>query len=80
MRGEKIMDNLISLSSMTEAMRAKNILQKHRIFSNVKKISGSVAGKGCTFGIIVPKFTDRAYEILAQYGIFPIGRAFGDEE
>ena len=80
MRGEKIMDNLIRLSSMTEAMRAKNILQKHSIFSSVRKHSGSALGKGCTFGIAIQGSPERAYDILAKYGIFPLRSAFGDEE
>lgn len=73
------MENFIVLSSMTEALRAKNILEKYRIPSKVKQIPGKTTGRGCTFGLIVPNFKDRAIEILERYNIHPKGRASGDE-
>lgn len=72
------MDNLVALSSMTEALRAKSILEKYRIPSRVQRIPGSVTGKGCTFGLIIPQYRERAIEVLARYNIYPKGRASGD--
>jgi len=72
------MENFIILASMTEALRAKNILDRYRIPSRVKQIQGSESGRGCTFGLFVPKYIQRAVEILVRYNIHPKGRASGD--
>lgn len=79
MRGDKTMDNTIRLSSMTEALRGKNILQKHRIYSNVQRISGNNLKSGCSYGLVIPRYFDRALEILSNYNIHPVGRASGDD-
>ena len=73
------MENLIRLSSMTEAMRAKSILQKYRIFCKVQRISGKSSERGCSFGILIPNNFEKALAILADYNIYPVGRAWGDD-
>lgn len=72
------MNNFIKLTSMTEAIKSKNILYRNGINSYVKKYSGNNSSRGCTFGIFVPYKFNKAVEVLEKNGINCSGRAFGD--
>lgn len=74
------MENYIKLASTTEAMRAKNILFKHGIRSQVKRISSKGISGNCSFGIVTFAKTDKVYDILEKYHIYPQGRAYGDND
>ncbi len=69
------MDNLIKLSSVTQAMKARDILRKHGISSKIHRIP-AVKGKGaCSYGLLINNKLDKAVEILRNNNIKVTGRA-----
>ncbi len=69
------MDNLIKLSSVTQAMKARDILKKHGIFSKVYRIP-AVKGQGaCSYGVLIKNRLSEAVDILRENNIRIIGRA-----
>ncbi len=75
----KIMDNLLQLSSVTEAMRARDLLKKHRIRALVKRIPASKGRGACSYGLKIYGDYNKAEGILLQNGIMVHGRAPGEE-
>ena len=71
----KTVDNLIKLSSVTQAMKARDILRKHGINSKVHRIP-AVKGQGaCSYGLLINKNLIKAVEILRDNNIKIAGRA-----
>ena len=66
---------LILLPSVTYAMKAKGILDKHNIRSYIQRTPRSVAVKSCGYCVFVPKRADEAERILRSSGIRIVGRA-----
>ena len=71
------MENFIKLSSMTEAMKCKRLLQRYGIFSQIKRITNKQTG--CSVGIYVVRNIDMAIEILMRNHIYPQGQVVGDD-
>ncbi|MBQ7504126.1 MAG: DUF3343 domain-containing protein [Ruminococcus sp.] len=72
------MDNLVKLSSLTSALRAKDILKYHGIFSKVTRIPSS-SGKGnCSYGLKINNKIQEAVSILRENNIKVSGRALED--
>ncbi|MEE3427657.1 MAG: DUF3343 domain-containing protein [Ruminococcus sp.] len=69
------MDNLIRLSSVTSAMRAKDILKKHGIYSKVQRIPAKRGQGSCSYGILLKNNIEKAVDILNDYNIKFLGRA-----
>ena len=72
------MDNLIKLSSVTHAMRASDILKKHRIKSKVIRIPASRGTGNCSYGLRIDKRLNEAVRILRENNIKVSGRAWED--
>ena len=72
------MDNLIKLSSLTSAMRAKDILKQHNINSKVARISSSNGKGNCSYGLKINNRLQEAVGILRNNGIKVSGRALED--
>ena len=72
------MDNLIRLSSMTLAMRARDILKKHGIKSKVTRIQPSRGRGSCSYGLKIDNRLYEAVDILRNNNIKVSGRALGD--
>ncbi|MCR5653616.1 MAG: DUF3343 domain-containing protein [Ruminococcus sp.] len=72
------MDNLIRLSSMTQAMRARDILKKHGIKSKVTRIQPSRDRGSCSYGLKIDNRLYEAVDILRNNNIKVSGRALGD--
>ncbi len=69
------MDNLIILSSVTQSMKARDILKSNGITSKVHRIP-AYKGKGaCSYGLIINKDIEKALEILKDNEINVVGRA-----
>lgn len=69
------MDNLIKLSSVTQAMRAKDILRQNGIYSKVHRIP-AVKGKGaCSYGLLINRNLNEAVSILLDNNIKIQGRS-----
>ncbi len=69
-------DKMIQLSSVTQAMRARDILRSYRIRCAVKRMTSK--GKGpCSYGLVIYNDFERALEILEDKGINYVGRAVG---
>lgn len=69
------MDNLIKLSSVTQAMKARDILKKHGINSKLHRIPAEKGQGACSYGLIINRDIKRAAEILRENDINVIGRA-----
>lgn len=71
------MDNLIKLSSITQSLSARDILKKHGIKSNVKRIPAKRGESTCGYGLYIYNNVDKAISILEDNNIKVSGRASG---
>lgn len=71
---------LIMVSSVTYAMRGRDILSKYGIKSRIERTPKNSFEKSCGYSLYVPKDTDRAEEILKTNGIKVIGRTEGSKK
>ena len=71
---------MIMLSSITYAMKSRDILFNNGIKSYVERIPSGNGNAGCGYGIYVPDQTDEAERILDGLGIKILGRAERDGE
>lgn len=58
----------IELTSITNAMKARDLLRKNKFTVTVEKIAGNTSG-GCAYNVAVEKDCDRATKLLNQAGI-----------
>lgn len=72
------MDNLIKLASVTQALRAKDILSKSGIQSKVTRIPASNGKSNCSYGLKINNKFNEALNILHENNIKISGRAMGD--
>lgn len=70
---------IILLSSITYAMKSRDILFKRGIKAYVERTSSSSAVPGCGYSIYVPQGADEAERILRENGIRVVGRVERDE-
>lgn len=70
---------IILLSSITYAIKSRDLLFKKGIRAHVERISSNSKVSGCGYGIYVPDRTDEAEEILRKAGVRIVGRAERDE-
>ena len=66
---------MIMVSSITYAMKGRDLLFQHGIKSYVERTPHGNENAGCGSSIYVPSRTDEAQEILTQAGIRVLGRA-----
>ena len=66
---------LILLPSVTYAMKAKSILDKHNVRSYIQRTPKSVKIKSCGYCLFVPHRADEAERILRESGVRVLGRA-----
>lgn len=66
---------LIMLSSVTHAMRAKQILVKSGIVADIIRTPKTANNPSCGYSVYVPKRTNEAEEILKEKGFKILGRA-----
>lgn len=66
---------MILLSSVTYAMKSRDILFQHGIKAYVERSPRTKETLGCGYGIYVPEKTDEAERILQEIGIKILGRA-----
>ncbi len=69
---------LIMLSSITYAMKSRDILFKYGIKSYVERTPRNVLNAGCGYSLYVPYKTDEAENILRGMGIKILGRTERD--
>lgn len=69
---------MIMLSSITYAMKSRDILFQYGIRSYVERTPRGSRNAGCGYSIYVPERTDEAERILASKGIKIVGRAERD--
>lgn len=75
----KVMErNLIMFSSVTFAMKGKNILMKNNIFSKVVRTPMYLQNKSCGYSLILNNDIDKAMGILRSNGISVLGTAAVD--
>lgn len=70
---------LIVVSSVTYAMKSKEILFEHGIRAYVERIP-KTAETGCGYGVYVPKRTDEAEQILREHDIRILDRIEQDDD
>lgn len=61
--------NVLVLSTITYAMKGRDILRKHGINAYVERVSIEKEGQSCGYGLYIPEKTQDAEEILAKYNI-----------
>lgn len=66
---------LIMMSSVTNAMRGREILKRHGIPSEIGRTPRGSARQGCGYSLNVGKNADEAERILRENGIRVLGRA-----
>lgn len=71
---------LIMVSSITYAMKAKSLLKNYSIYVDIVKTSKYKAQSGCGYSLIVNKNLDKAIEILKKNNIKIVGVINGGEE
>lgn len=64
---------VILVSSVTYAMKGRELLSKQGIKAYVERIPGGSAG--CGYGLYVPRGAEEAVRILGENGIRILGRA-----
>lgn len=69
------MDNLIKLSSVTQALKARDILKNNGISSKIHRIPAQKGKGSCSYGLIITKDIKKAIEILYDNEINVVGRA-----
>lgn len=69
---------LIMFSSITYAMKGRDILLEYGIRSSVERTPRSSANGGCGYSLNVPNRTDEAQNILIGKGIRILGRSERD--
>ena len=67
------MKDLIKLSSVTEAIKARDMLAKNGIKAVVTRIPAQKSGDGCGYGLDIKNRRDEAMELIKE----KYGRAFG---
>ncbi len=60
---------VISIGSVTYAMKAKDILKQYGIKSVVEKISHYKKNMGCAYGLYVHGNIENAHELLLREGV-----------
>lgn len=68
-------NNLILFSSVTAAMRAREILKKYGVFGRIVRTPIGINNKSCGYSVFVNDNFARALEILSGNGIGYIGTA-----
>ena len=66
---------LIMVSSITYALKGKEILSKRGFAADLVRTPKHKNVGGCGYSIYVPKDTDKAEEVLREQGIRVIGRS-----
>ncbi len=66
---------LIMMSSVTNAMRGREILRRHGISSEIERTPRGSARQGCGYSLYVRKNADEAERILRESGTRVLGRA-----
>jgi len=70
--------DLILLPSVTYAMKAKSILDKHMIRAYIQRTPKNIGVKSCGYCLFVPNKADEAEKVLREHGIRVLGRAARD--
>ena len=65
---------LLMLTSITYAMKSKQILAKHSISSEIQRTPKNKSSTGCSYSLYVPQNIDTAEKILREHGIKILGR------
>ncbi len=68
---------LIIMSSVTNAMRGKELLRKYGIYSEIERVPKNKLRQGCGYGLYVRNNIDEAEGLLRQNGIKVSGRTEG---
>ncbi|MCD8025673.1 MAG: DUF3343 domain-containing protein [Clostridiales bacterium] len=68
-------DNLILFSSVTSAMRSRDLLRKNAIKSSVVRTPVGFKTKSCGYSLFVPENFNRALDIIGSHGISVLGTA-----
>ena len=65
---------LIMVSSITYAMKSKDILSRKGFKAYVERVPHTSEDVGCGYGVYVPQRTEEAQQILERSGIEILGR------
>ncbi|MEE1219609.1 MAG: DUF3343 domain-containing protein [Ruminococcus sp.] len=68
-------DNLIMLSSVTYAMKARDLLRKNNINSMLVRTPVHLKTRSCGYSLYVPNQLEKAVKILGSKGITILGTA-----
>ena len=74
------MGKLIMVSSVTYAMKGKELLKSYGIRAEVERTPKNSQSKGCGYSLYVPSKTDEAEQLLKKNGIKIIGRTAKEGE
>ena len=63
------MENIITFASVTNAMKAKELLRQHRIASRVIRTPAKLRRGSCGYSLVIPKRFSEAAELVERSGI-----------
>lgn len=69
------MGKLIMVSSVTYAMKGRELLKSYGIRSSIERTPRTSLKQSCGYSLYVPQRTDEAETILKEKGIKVLGRA-----
>lgn len=69
---------LIMVTSITYAMKGRQILLDEGFHADLMRTPRNSSGKGCGYSIYVPTNTDSAEKVLIDAGIKVLGRTDGE--
>ena len=58
------MENIITFASVTNAMKAKDLLRQHRIASRVIRTPAKLRRGSCGYSLVIPKRFSEAAELV----------------
>ena len=73
------MENTITFASVTDAMRAREALRKHRIFSKLIRTPAKLRKGSCGYSLVIGKDFSKAVDIIHQKKLPYRGIFAGDE-
>ena len=71
------MYNYIQMASLTEALKARDLLKKYKIYAQIKKVNIN-KNIGCGFGIYTKESTEVVIGILKNNGFLVNGQTLDD--
>ena len=72
------MENIITFATVTHAMKARELLRKHRISANLIRTPAKLRQGSCGYSLVIPRRFSDAAKLIRDHRL-PFRAMFGDE-